>query len=397
MNTKFSFLAILVLPFFLLTCGNRDDDGTPTSSTPNISINSVSKFEGNETNSFEFKVRLDKESDQNVSVDYSTNDLSAIASDDYLENSGSLTFAPSEIEKSIFIEIVTDTLKEGDEEFLVILSNPVNGILSTTSGTGTIRNDDDFFPQPDDGYLTPESYSGYTLVWQDEFNGTTLDPECWTHELGGGGWGNQELQNYTASSDNSYLSDGKLIIEAREETSGGNAYSSARLITAGKKEFSFGRVDIRAKLPKGQGIWPALWMLGSNIFDIGWPACGEIDIMELVGHEPNKIHGTAHWGPQGQSWSFNAGNAFTLQNGDYGDEFHVFSIIWGPNSIKWYRDDLKYFEINHNTVGANDYPFNQDFFFIFNIAVGGVWPGSPDASTVFPQRMIVDYIRVFQE
>ncbi|MCL4163673.1 UNVERIFIED_CONTAM: hypothetical protein GTU68_065965 [Idotea baltica] len=186
-----------------------------------------------------------------------------------------------------------------------------------------------------------------------------------------------------------------MIIEARE-TAGGE-YTSARIVTVDKKEFLFGRIDIRAKLPYGQGVWPALWMLGANFPEEGWPNCGEIDIMELVGHEAEKIHGTAHWGPAGQTYSNNHGDSIELDGEIYADKFHVFSIVWDFNTIKWYMDDTLYFSINQNTVGNQAYPFNQEFFFIFNIAVGGQWPGNPDFTTTFPQRMVVDYIRVFQK
>ena len=137
-------------------------------------------------------------------------------------------------------------------------------------------------------------------------------------------------------------------------------------------------------------------MLGTNISSVGWPHCGEIDIMELVGHEPGTVHGTAHWGPQGQTWSYNKGTGTTLSSGKFSDEYHVFSIIWEPNSIKWLVDDNQYFQLTNSDVNGT-YPFDAEFFFIFNIAVGGTWPGDPDGTTVFPQRMYVDYVRVFQK
>jgi len=249
--------------------------------------------------------------------------------------------------------------------------------------------------EPADGYITPENYTGYNLVWRDEFEGTSLNTADWNYEMGAGGWGNQESQHYTDRSENSFVSNGRLTIEARQESYQGAPYTSARLTTQFKQAFRFGRVDIRAILPEGQGIWPALWMLGTEIQNVGWPACGEIDIMELVGHEPNIIHGTADWEPQVQTWSFNKGTGTSLASGKFSDEYHVFSIVWEQNAIRWLLDDVEYFSLDNGEVNGN-YPFNGDFFFIFNIAVGGQWPGYPDASTQFPQRMHVDYIRVFQ-
>lgn len=362
---------------------------------PTFTANSASKYEGNALGSIKFDVKLSAEYTDVVTVKYATADNAANAGEDYVAASGTLTFAVGETTKSIEIEIKGDSLKEPDEDFLIIFSAPSNCTLTTESITGTIRNDDDFIEIPEDGYITPEAYAGYTKVWSDEFNGTSVDNSAWTFETGNSGWGNNELQYYTQGN-NVSLNSGKLVIEARKENFGGAEYTSTRMVTAGKKEFQFGRIDIRAKLPKGQGIWPALWMLGSNISTISWPACGEIDIMELVGHEPKSVHGTVHFGPNNANHVY-VGNAYTLTNGeDFSDKFHVFSLVWKTNSIKFYMDDIEYFTVSPTTTGSNNYPFNQAFFFIFNIAVGGQWPGNPDATTVFPQYMYVDYVRVFQ-
>lgn len=240
------------------------------------------------------------------------------------------------------------------------------------------------------GYSTPNQYTGYTLIWSDEFSGGAIDENNWSFEIGNNnGWGNNELENYTNSANNAFVSDGNLIIEARAEAIGGYNFSSARMITKGKKSFKYGRIDIRAKLPQGKGIWPALWMLGNNIDAIGWPTCGEIDMMELLGHEPNKIYGTLHWGPTHQSYGTNK----ILSSGTFADSFHVYTMKWSQSSIELLLDDVSYFLMD-TTNGT--FPFNQNFFFIFNIAVGGDWPGSPDSSTSLPQRMVVDYVRVFQ-
>ena len=241
---------------------------------------------------------------------------------------------------------------------------------------------------------------GYTLVWNDEFDGTAVDPASWRYETGDGtdyglpaGWGNNEKQLYTNSSDNSGIeTDGDLsvlAIKALEDNTGG--YTSARLSTKDLISIRFGLLEIRAKLPEGQGIWPAIWMLGGNIDQVGWPSCGEIDIMELVGHLPKTSHGTAHYNENGHLYK---GSSYVIQN-KFSEEFHVFSIFWDNNIIRWYVDYNKFFELGSTDVGST-YPFNDPFFFIMNIAVGGNWPGDPDATTVFPQEMQVDYVRVFQ-
>jgi beta-glucanase (GH16 family) len=243
------------------------------------------------------------------------------------------------------------------------------------------------------GYLTPPTYPGLALVWQDEFNGTSLNTTYWTHEIGGSGWGNNELQYYQEN--NTLVENGMLIIRAKRENVDGRNYTSSRIITLGKYSFKYGRVDIRAKLPKGQGIWPALWMLGANIKTVGWPKCGEIDIMEMIGGtgNDNKVHGTVHWDNGGSHAQY--GGSTSLAGGKiFADEFHVFSIVWDESFIKWYLDDVQFHVIDITPEGLSE--LRQDHFFIFNVAVGGNWPGSPDASTTFPQFMAVDYIRVFQ-
>ncbi|MEL6672249.1 MAG: family 16 glycosylhydrolase [Bacteroidota bacterium] len=380
--------------YLIAGCDQTPDPG-PTPAEIKLAISSVTQFEGDESTTFKFKVSTNEAPAEAVSVDYATEEITAGFEQDFVASNGTLNIPAGAREAFIDIEIVVDTFKENDEQFKVILSNAQGATIQTAEGIGTIRNDDDFVFVPDEGYITPDNYVGYDLVWRDEFDGTELNLNDWTHELGASGWGNNELQYYTDRADNAYVSGGNLTIEAKRENFAGASYTSARLITAGKREFAFGRVDIRAILPEGQGIWPALWMLGANFWTVGWPACGEIDIMELVGHEPEKVHGTAHWGPQGQSWSYNKGGARSI-SGKFSDKYHVFSIIWEPGKIKWYVDDNLYFQLENSDVNGA-YPFDQDFFFIFNVAVGGNWPGNPDATTTFPQKMVVDYIRVFQE
>ncbi|MDC3389786.1 glycoside hydrolase family 16 protein [Flavobacteriales bacterium] len=241
------------------------------------------------------------------------------------------------------------------------------------------------------GYTTPLNYPNYTLSWNDEFNGTLLSND-WTHELGNGnnGWGNNELQYYREQ--NTSLENGYLKITAKQEYYGGKNYTSSRIKTQGNVLHTYGRIDIRAKLPFGQGIWPAIWMLGENFPSVGWPSCGEIDIMEMIGgngYNDRTVHGTAHWESNGHA---EYGGSNSLSSGRFADEFHVFSIIWTSSSIVWLRDDIQYQVIDITNLSA----FHNNFFFILNLAVGGNWPGSPNASTIFDQTLLVDYIRVFQ-
>lgn len=242
------------------------------------------------------------------------------------------------------------------------------------------------------GYSAPLSYPGMTLIWKDEFDGNTLNTSNWRHEIGGNGWGNNELQYYQEQ--NTLVENGLLVIKAKIESVSGKNYTSSRIITQDKRAFKYGRVDIRARLPKGKGIWPALWMLGSSISTVGWPKCGEIDIMEMIGGtgNDNKVYGTVHWDNAGSYASY--GGNKSLSSGLFADEFHVFSIVWDASSITWYLDGVKYHVIDITPDGLSE--LREEAFFIINVAVGGNWPGSPDGLTKFPQFMAVDYIRVFQ-
>lgn len=360
---------------------------------PTITISDISGIEGNDgTTDFVFVIRASNEAPSAITIDYTTQDDIALAGEDFESNSGVATIEAGSKETSITIKILGDIDFEEDESFKVVLSNAANADIIRSTATGTIENDDRFFAHDDNGYSTPTSYSGYTLVWSDEFDGTDLNISDWNYETGNHGWGNNELQNYVGGTKNAFISNGKLVIEAREESSNGSNYTSARITTQGKQSFKYGRIDIRAKLPQGQGIWPALWMLGESFSTVSWPACGEIDIMEIVGHEPATTHGTVHWDNSGSYASY--GDHTSLSSGVFADESHVFSIVWNDTFIKWYLDDVEFHVIDITPAGLSE--FHEPFFFIFNIAVGGNWPGSPDVTTIFPQRMVVDYVRVFQ-
>jgi beta-glucanase (GH16 family) len=242
---------------------------------------------------------------------------------------------------------------------------------------------------------TPEwMREGWNLVWQDEFDGDTLDLTKWKPEIGGHGWGNNELEYYTNRPENARLENGQLIIEARQEDYLGRKYTSARLKTEGLGEWQYGRVEARLKIPRGQGIWPAFWMLGNNISRIGWPNSGEIDILENIGREPKTIHGTVH-GP-GYSGGNGVGGPHSLSEGEFADDFHVYAIEWETEEIRWYMDDTRYFRIIPSMLPGK-WVYDHPFFIIMNVAVGGGWPGNPDKTTVFPQQMIAEYVRVYEK
>ena len=361
----------------------------PTAPLTSAYVEDLSRLEGNSgTTDFTIKIRLTEAVTEDVTVNYETFDVTAIAGEDYEATSGTATIVAGARETTFTVKIMTDEEHENDERFKVKLLSSVNADITNSDGTITIRNDDDFVPTGNDGYETPLVYPGYNLVWNDEFDGNALNTTDWNYETGGHGWGNNELQNYQSGESNATVSNGKLIIEAKEV---GGGYTSARLTTQGKQSFKYGRIDIRAKLPFGQGIWPALWMLGDNFSTAGWPSCGEIDIMEMVGHQPSTTHGTVHWDNNGHIFQ---GGHTSVSSGILADEFHVYTIIWDANQIKWLFDDVQFHSQNITDAAMSE--FHGNFFFIMNVAVGGNWPGYPDATTTFPQRMIVDYVRVFQ-
>ena len=398
-------IAILnALIFFtaLSSCNKKEDINPPVNEpvVPELSIYNVSQPRVSVNSTMQFYVNLNKTTTNAVSVDYALVDETAVSSKDYQAASGTLTIPANQKQATIDVQIKGDptNLRQDNLQFIVQLSNPKFCTISNSSAKGTILTEDGtYLPTDNNGYTTPLSYPEYTLAWSDEFSVTNLDLTTWNQEIGNGsgGWGNNELEYYTNNLKNTFISNGNLIIEARKESMNGFNYSSGRMTTQNKKNFKFGRIDIRAKLPVSKGLWPALWMLGANISSVGWPACGEIDIMELIGTYPGRVTGTFHWKNSGGTNS-NKGANYNLSSGDFSQQFHVFSIVWQKDVIKWYVDDQLYVTNTLADVGTANYPFNADQFFIFNVAVGGNWPGPPDAATKFPQRMFVDYVRVFQ-
>lgn len=229
----------------------------------------------------------------------------------------------------------------------------------------------------------------WNLVWSDEFTNPTINTANWVFETGAGGWGNNELENYTNRPVNADIYNGNLIIIGKNESYQGSSYTSARMTTQGKQSWTYGKIESRIKLPTGKGLWPAFWMLGNNIGTASWPACGEIDIMEHINTD-NGIHGTMHWDNNGHAQY----GGDTLINNI--TQYHIYSVEWDSTAIKWLVDGHKYWSGNiANNVNSTD-EFHKPFFILLNMAVGGSWPGNPDGTTVFPDTMFVDYVRVYQ-
>jgi beta-glucanase (GH16 family) len=255
--------------------------------------------------------------------------------------------------------------------------------------------------------LQPPPPASYKLSWNDDFNGadgSSPDASKWTYDtgVGGNGWGNNELETYTNRTKNAQIQGGNLVITAVKETYADPSdgvtrnYTSARLKTQGLFSQAYGRFEARIKIPAGQGMWPAFWTLGNDISSVGWPKCGEVDIMENIGKEPGTVHGSLH-GPSTVGQTSDATAPFSLPAGQkFADDFHLYAAEWEPGTIRFYVDSTLYATFNSSQWPAGGtWVFDHPFFIILNVAVGGSWPGSPDNSTVFPQQMLVDYVRVY--
>ena len=400
MNNRTLNLTLLSMLILLAFSCSKKSSSAPPPAVPVVNVRNGEQTRAASNGTIQFIVSLDKTTTVPVSVDYTLQNGTATAPKDYVAASGTVTIPANQTYVEVPVQITGDPLntRQNNLKFSITLSNPKNATLGVSSADGIIITENGtYFVTDTSGYSTPMSYPGKSLVWDEEFSGSTLDPNAWNYEIGNGsgGWGNNELEYYTNNANNVLVSNGNLIIEARKESINGFNYSSGRLTTQNKKAFTYGRVDIRAKLPRGQGIWPALWMLGSNINTVGWPASGEMDIMENLGQDSSKVYGTLHYGATFATHGSN-GNSYILNGSYFSSKFHVFSMDWQQDTVKLYVDNNLMLTVKKSDVGSSPYPFNQPFFFIFNVAVGGNWPGSPDGNTTFPQRMIVDYIRVFQ-
>ncbi len=251
--------------------------------------------------------------------------------------------------------------------------------------TKSSSSDNGIIPPPYTPPADTTTATAYQMVWSDEFDSSAINTNIWNFETGGNGWGNNEQEYY--QKDNASIEDGNLVITARKETVGSNGYTSSRMTTQGKKEFKYGKIEARIKMPVGQGLWPAFWMLGSNINTINWPACGETDIMEHINAD-SIIYGTIHWDNNGHAQ--NGGNTTSFPSG-----YHVYSVEWDKNTINWFIDSVKYHTSNINTNNTEE--FQQPFFLLLNLAVGGNWPGQTIDDSLLPAKMYVDYVRVYQK
>jgi beta-glucanase (GH16 family) len=295
-----------------------------------------------------------------------------------------------------------------------IVGNPPSG---TDGGAPVVSTGDDACAAPSEDAGTgasgdasdgsPPTLPGWTLTWSDEFDlpdGSAVAPTKWTQETGNGGWStNQEREYYTPGTANAVVQGGMLVITAQTEGAsaytcqyGTCQYTSARMNTAASFQQEYGRFEARIKIPRGQGMWPAWWILGDNIGSVAWPQCGEIDIMENIGSTPSTDYGSLH-GP-GYSGGQDLTGSYSLDGGALADDFHVYAVEWEPNVVRFYFDDVNYETRTPADVPSGDtWVYDHPFFLILNLAVGGQWPGDPDSTTQFPQTMQVDYVRVYSK
>lgn len=383
-----------ILPLFTLLISTlfmacKDEETVITGFT----LSETVFIEGAALQPHELTLRVDGEIHDPIAIHYEIQPGTAKDGIDINIAEGVLNFDSGQPSTQLTFEVLGDDFFEITESCALMLEYEGRQFFFQLD----IKDEDPLPPILTDanGYFTPDAYPSMQLAWSDEFNESSLNAKDWSYELGNGcnvslcGWGNNELEVYTDKAENLSLENGKLVITALKVAGGG--YTSARIKTENKQEPKYGRIDVRAKLPKGQGIWPAIWMLGENIDVVSWPTCGEIDIMELVGHQPATVHGTAHYQNDGYR---NSSSSKSLASGDFSDQYHVFTLVWDANSITWYVDNIQFKQFLN--TGIAGWPFNKPFYFVLNVAVGGNWPGPPDETTVFPQQMMVDYIRVFQ-
>ena len=279
-----------------------------------------------------------------------------------------------------------------------IESSSSSSWIASSSSTEDFSSSSSWTLSSGDSRVTESSSSSY--FWNDEFDGDAIDDSKWTYDIGTGssGWGNNEWEYYTDRKENAYVKDGILHIRAQKEDYEGSKYTSARMLTKGKFTFKYGTVEARIALPTGKGIWPAFWMLGENFDTVGWPACGEIDIIEAVNSE-NKIYGTNHWANSSEYATY--GN----NTGNYRDQkyelditqFHTYKFTWDEKYIRMFVDDFMYHEILIEGNTGDTEEFHKPFFFLLNVAVAGNWPGFEVDDTQFPNEMLVDYIRVIKD
>jgi beta-glucanase (GH16 family) len=275
-----------------------------------------------------------------------------------------------------------------DSHSVASKSPPTNEYPNTTPDSG-------FSNTIPDSELEEKAKSGWALIWNDEFNSDFINDKYWTLQTGENIWGNNELQYYTDRMDNCYIEDGKLIIRGLQEKYGNSDYTSARIVTKDKLSFLYGKIEIKAKFPEGKGLLPAIWFLPCNDIYDNRLQNGEFELAEMLGNDPEEIYGVAHYSFNHKTRSY---KKYSDDTTDYSEDFHIYSVEWDSQKIEWLIDDKVYFTFNfNNTFDENYKPFNQYFYLIINLAIGGDWPGDDLRKTTFPSLLEIDYVRYYEK
>lgn len=397
---NYKYLFFLLFGFFLIFSCEKTITTPPEVQykKPQFIVSDTDIVEGS-SDRIELEIEINGFHENSIIIPYRTQSVSADSTSDYGLVEGELVFSSSDsIEtQNIFIDIIDDEFFEPLEHFELIFEVDTSIIANKrTALISILDNDIEFTDNEFEGYVTLKNKEDWKLIWSDEFSGTEINLDAWNIE-DRGNWYNEELQYYTP--DNATVDQGLLTIVAKPEERNGHHYTSTRMQTKHKVHFTHGWIDIRAKLPYSKGLWPALWMLGENIDEVSWPKCGEIDIMELRGHKPNEISSTIHFKNKGGNHQFPSAKKKQLFSGDFSTEFHVFSMYWNKYRVDFYVDDIKYNTIFFSSLNfhEDENPFLKEFYVLMNVAVGGVFGGDPNSTTVWPQKMDVDYVRIYQE
>ncbi len=389
-NYFFKSCTLLLLGIFcILASCSKNDNGNLT---PTVKLLPRNDYEGTgENKMLDVTVTLSPAADVPVTITYSTVDSTAVGNKDFIPiTDATLVFQPGETSKTIQVEIISDSVIEFTEAFKIQINSVQNAEGSGLSLPITIYDDDSLdITQVADGFISPDSYRNMYLFYDDEFNDSSVNINKWSYDVGEGIWADQ-WQEYTSNPDNIRESGGLLKITARNNS---GHYTSGRINSASTHPFKYGLVEIRAKFPKGTGLWPSVWLLGSSYNGTNWPLCGEMDIATLKGQVPGQMIGSAFYDITDP---VRKDGFYTLPGyGEtFADEFHVFSILWQQDKIDWYVDNKKYLELNKSELGSG-WPFNDYFGLYISFAVGGSFVGPPNDSTVFPQTFELDYVRGF--
>lgn len=393
MLAKYKYIFPVFLPAILLGCSKKEAEVLPAVSVmSNITVTEGDN--GIKTATFNVSVSGEFSEAGNPSVSYSIRHLSTTDSD-IKTLSGTLEFTFAGEVKTIQVEILGDKIYEPNKQFELRISDEVNAriISSGRSKTGELIDNDPCFPGDCEGYINSTTYEGMTLAWSDEFDGTTINSDIWEHDLGGGGWWNAQLQEFTASSQNSFLENGELVLKVMKQ---GQQYTSAQLKTQGKKFVNTGRLDIRAKFPGGKGIWPRLWLKPEQNVHGNWPQSGEIVMAEMYGHSPNIAHTLVDYGKDGNDMERHPFSYVSEQHNSFSDVYHTYSLIWESGKISMLIDEHQYMTLTKTEVQAlgYTYPYDADFHLILSMAVGGTKVGDPD-DAILPKEIRIDYVRFY--